>query len=84
MHMKKVVFGIALLISMVWVQAAPHDVIDITSYGAVEKRGKTLNSTAIQKAIDECHHQGGGKVNCFRQELALGHYYIKRSGHTSV
>ncbi len=61
MHMKKVVTGIAFLICMVWVQAAPPVVIDITRFGAVGN-GKTLNTTAIQKAIDECHQQGGGKV----------------------
>ncbi len=40
------------------IQAA--DVV-ITRYGAVGD-GKTINSTAIQKAIDEVHQQGGGKV----------------------
>jgi hypothetical protein len=59
--MKKVVFGIAFLISMIWVHAAPPVVIDITRYGAVGD-GKVLNTTAIQKAIDDCHQQGGGKV----------------------
>jgi len=59
--MKKVVIGIVFLVSVIWVQAAPPIVIDITRCGAVGD-GKTLNTTAIQKAIDECHQQGGGKV----------------------
>jgi polygalacturonase len=59
--MKKVFSGIAFLFGMIWVNAAPAVEIDITRYGAVGD-GKVLNTTAIQKAIDDCHQQGGGKV----------------------
>ena len=59
--MKKAGFGIALMISTICAVAAPGVIIDITRYGAVAD-GKTLNTLAIQKAIDECHRQGGGKV----------------------
>ena len=35
--------------------------IDITKHGAIGD-GNTLNTTVIQKAIDECNAGGGGKV----------------------
>jgi polygalacturonase len=42
-------------------QGTSPDVYNITSFGA-KADGKTLNTTAIQKAIDTCSENGGGTV----------------------
>ena len=36
-------------------------IFDVRNYGAVGD-GKTLNTIAIQKAIDDCVSSGGGRV----------------------
>jgi hypothetical protein len=41
--------------------AAPADAFNILQFGAVSD-GKTLNTSAIQQAIDRCHENGGGSV----------------------
>src|SRR4051812_21770882 len=47
-----------VLLSTVIARAADKD---ITKYGAVAD-STTLNTNAIQQAIDDCHKSGGGKV----------------------
>lgn len=38
-------------------------IYDIRDFGAIPD-GATLNTAAIQQAIDACHHHGGGRVLC--------------------
>lgn len=55
--MKKI-FSILLLITLFITNA---QTFDITKYGAIGD-AKTINTTAIQKAIDACNKNGGGTV----------------------
>lgn len=54
-----IVFLTTLLIITTKISIASD--VDITNYGAAGD-GKTLNSSAIQSAIDDCSKTGGGKV----------------------
>lgn len=55
---KNILAGIALALFATQLFAAD---VNIEKFGAVGD-GKTLNSAAIQKAIDQCNQTGGGKV----------------------
>ena len=47
--------------SQVTIDSSKTSVYNITTYGAVAD-GKTSNTTAIQKTIDDCHKHGGGTI----------------------
>lgn len=53
-----------------------NKVFDITSYGA---RGdsKTMNTLAIQKAIDDCSAAGGGRVLIANGTFLSGSFELK-------
>jgi hypothetical protein len=58
MSLRKIVLSLLVFSLPHWVHA--NDVL-VTQYGA-KADSTTLNSTSIQKAIDECNRTGGGKV----------------------
>lgn len=49
----------------------------ITSFGAIAD-GKTINTTAIQKAIDECSSKGGGTVVIPKGVFISGAIFLKK------
>src|SRR4051812_43505998 len=49
----------------------------ITSFGAIAD-GKTMNTTAIQKAIDECAGNGGGVVVVPKGVFISGAVFLKQ------
>ena len=59
MNHLKICLNLFLLFALTSVGKAAD--FNITKFGAIGD-GITLNSQAIQKAIDECHKSGGGKV----------------------
>ncbi|MBC9797992.1 glycoside hydrolase family 28 protein [Sinomicrobium weinanense] len=62
--MKKALYYFYFILSAFVSYAQPQPdkaVFDITAYGAVGD-GEKLNTDSIQKAIDDCHEQGGGVV----------------------
>lgn len=56
MHLSKILFAILFVSIQTFAQK-----LDITSFGAIAD-GKTVNTKAIQKAIDSCSKIGGGTV----------------------
>jgi len=54
----------------------PENEIYVNDYGAIND-GQTLNTSAIQKAIDECANQGGGKVVFKPGKYLTGSIYLK-------
>lgn len=50
--------------------------INILDYGAVSD-GKTLNTKAVQKAIDDCSNSGGGIVIVPTGQFLIGTIYLK-------
>lgn len=62
---------------------ASGDLFDVTRYGALGD-GKTLNTAAIQAAIDACAANGGGVVSFPPGKYLTGTVYLKSGVHLRV
>ena len=58
-------------------------VFAVNSYGAVND-GKTLATTSIQKAIDECAKKGGGVVTFKPGAYLMGSIFLKSNVHLKI
>lgn len=56
---------------------------NVSDYGAVAD-GKTLNTKAIQKAIDKCASKGGGIVTFAPGDYLSGAIYLKEGVHLTI
>lgn len=71
--LKSNLFLVLFFLGLVQLQA---QTFNITSYGALGD-GKTLNTLAVQKAIDACSQAGGGKVVVPTGTFIIGTVYLK-------
>ena len=69
-------FIIALFVFCVSLTVSSQKVFDIKKYGAVGD-GKTLNTKAIQKAIDAANKNKGGRVVFSKGKFLSGSIYLK-------
>ena len=70
---------VSMMVSLIFVtqvNAVSSRIHDITEYGAVGD-GVTLNTQAIQKAIDACANKGGGTVYFPAGRYLSGTIYLK-------
>ena len=66
----------AAFLTMVAASGAEPKLFDISGYGAVGD-GKTMNSKAIQSAIDACAQDGGGTLVIPKGEFVSGALFLK-------
>src|ERR1019366_5400722 len=62
--------------SLAFASLAHAAVCDVTKYGAIGN-GKSLDTAAIQKAIDACHAAGGGTVVFNNGKFLSGTIFLK-------
>ncbi len=83
--MKKFCYGITSIVVVTFAASAAYGagVYDVTEYGAVGD-GATLNTQAIQRAIDECAAAEGGTVVIPPGQFVTGTLYLKSGVHLRV
>lgn len=73
--MKKTIY--LLILALLFVALNSYaGVINVSDYGA-SGNGETVNTKAIQKAIDDCHESGGGKVLFSNGNYVTGTLFLK-------
>lgn len=74
--MKKICSILILSMVVLWQSCANKTGFNVKNYGAVGD-GATINTQAIQKAVDECHSKGGGTVIIPEGVYISGTLYMK-------
>jgi polygalacturonase len=78
--MNKMKYGILCALLFLSLYSASSQTFDILKYGAIGD-GKTLNTEAVQKAVDACFQNGGGKVVVPTGVFIIGTVILKSNVH---
>ncbi len=82
MH-KNLIFILITSLLLLNVQIFAQKVYNVESYGAIND-GSTVNTVAIQRAIDECSSKGGGKVHFKTGKWLSGTILLKNNVKLSI
>ena len=74
---------IALMLILAINNTGISQIYNVKEFGVIPD-GKTINTEAIQKAIDECEKSGGGKVIFPAGEYLTGPLFLKSNVHIEI
>ncbi|MCF8379023.1 MAG: glycoside hydrolase family 28 protein [Bacteroidales bacterium] len=77
----KIVFALLLILAIN--NTGISQIYNVKEFGVIPD-GKTINTEAIQKAIDECEKFGGGKVIFPAGEYLTGPLFLKSNVHIEI